>query len=327
MRKLRENILMNIFPQKIRKKLNAKLNFVGLKSTPEHFILISCILSILFGIGLSFFLSSLLKMSFWPFFFLGFVVGNSLMYTWLILVADKKVALIEEALPDALQLMTSNLNAGMTPDKAILLSARSEFGPLKEEIDRIGRKVALGKSIGKALVEMAEHIQSKKLLRSVELINSGLNSGGNLSVLLETTAGHLKAQALIDKRIKASITTYLIFIFSAAGLVTPVLLGLSSILINVLQTNLGAIEVPPLSLATVPIQSVQTTITPEFLLFYLLTFLVVNCFLASILLGLVGKGRQREGVKFFIPMIILAVSLFFLVRYGIMLVLGGLFSI
>ena len=50
---------------------------------------------------------------------------------------------IEQALPDMLQLIASNLRAGMTPYHAMKLASRDEFGPLKEEMDYATTK-ALG---------------------------------------------------------------------------------------------------------------------------------------------------------------------------------------
>lgn len=327
MKTILQSMIKKIVSMKTRGKLKSMLATYGSETEPEYFVGMTMILSFLFGVSAGFFLSPLLEISFWIIFVLGVILVNAFVYSWLALVVDKKVAIIEEALPDAMQLIASNLKAGMTPDRALLLSSRPEFGPLKEEIDLVGKKVALGKNIEQALLDMANRIQSKKLIRVVELINSGLSSGGSLATLMETTASHLKSQALIDKKIKANITTYLIFIFSAAALVTPVLLALSSVLVEVLQMNLGAVELPSSSIAAIPIQTVELALSSAFLVRYLIIFIIVNCFMASLLLGLVGKGRQREGIRYYIPMLLLAILIFFLVRQGMNAILKGLFGV
>ena len=319
-------IIARVIPQTLRKRIQTLLSYSDIRVEHENFIGFITLSSILVGTVAGFFLGYSLQRSFWIFFAAFTVLTNAAVYLWLAFMIDKKAALIEESLPDALQLMASNLRAGMTPSKALLLSSRPEFGPLKNEIDIVGRKVTLGKNVGTALIEMAKHVRSRRLFRAVELINSGLDSGGSLATLLEATSSHLREQFLVDKKIKASITMYVIFIFSAAAIITPVLLGLSSFLVEVLHGSLAQIEIPSAALATLPIKPASSAITIQFLLSYIIIFLVTNCFLASLILGLIKKGRKREGMHYFIPMILLAVPLFLLSRYAIRTALQGLFN-
>ena len=315
-----------IIPGKVRDKIKIFLSYSSIKVNHDSFIGFITLLSILIGLIGGFYLGFILKLSFWIFFPALVILTNAIIYLWLVLLVDKKAKLVEESLPDALQLMSSNLRAGMTPDKALLLSSRPEFGPLKDEIDIVGKKVALGKDVGTALTEMAKRINSRRLLRAIELINSGLESGGSLATLLEATSNGLRDQFLVDKKIKASITMYLIFIFSATGVISPVLFGLSSFLVEVIGTGFSSVEIPTSALASVPIQAGEISISPAFLTLYIITFLFFNSFMAGTLLGLISKGRQREGFQYFIPMFFLAVPIFLLSRYAIRTLLSGLFS-
>ena len=319
-------IISRLVPSFLSKKLKSFYEYSNIKIEYESFLGFVTVMSILIGVAGGFLLGAYFRQSFWIFFFsLSILTGVSI-YLWLTFLVDKKASLIEDALPDALQLMASNLRAGMTPDKALLPSSRPEFGPLKTEIDIVGRKVALGKGIGSSLMEMARRVKSKRLLRAVELINSGLNSGGSLAVLLEATANHLREQFLVDKKIKASITMYSIFIFSASSMIAPILLALSSFLVEILKSTFSSVNIPSNSVSSIPIQAAQITISNEFLMFIILAFLIINCLMASMLLGLIGKGKKRDGVKYFIPMILLALPIFFIVRAVISGVLGGLFT-
>jgi archaellum biogenesis protein FlaJ (TadC family) len=316
-----------LMPGFIKKRIKLFLGYSGIKVEHESFLGFVTTTSLLLGLAAGFGLGHLLERSFWMLF--GIVTGgtNFIIYIWLILQVDKKARLVEESLPDALQLMTSNLRAGMTPEKALLLSSRPEFGPLKDEIDIVGKKVTLGTNIGSALSEMAKRVRSKRLVRAVELINSGLDSGGNLATLLEATAGSLRDQFLVDKKIKASITMYLIFIFSVSSVISPVIFGLISFLVEVVQASFAGLESTSGSLTSLPIQVSTTAISIEFLMTFIIIFIIINTFMSSLLLGLIGKGRQREGVRYFIPMILLAVPLFFIARGAISSVLSGLFGL
>ncbi|MBI4153023.1 type II secretion system F family protein [Candidatus Woesearchaeota archaeon] len=317
-------VIAKAMPQAMRARINDLLSYSGIKVDHENFVGFITLSSVLMGLIAGFFLGYSFQKPFWIFFTAFTVITNAVVYLWLAFMIDKKAMLVEEALPDALQLMASNLRAGMTPSKALLLSSRPEFGPLKEEIDAVGKKVTLGKNVGTALMEMAKRVRSRRLLRSVELINSGLDSGGSLASLLEATSNHLREQFLVDKKIKATITMYVIFIFSAAAIITPILLGLSSFLVEVLHGSLAQIEIP--ATASLPIQPAQGAISIQFLFQYIIIFLLMNCFLASLILGLIRKGRKRDGIRYFIPMALLSIPLFLLSRYAIDAALSGLFN-
>lgn len=319
-------VIARAIPKALRIRINAFLSYSDIKVDHDNFIGFITLSSVLIGISAGFFFGSIFNRSFWIFFVSVTMLVNAVVYLWLIFMIDKKAALVEEALPDALQLMASNLRAGMTPSKALLLSSRPEFGPLKDEIDVVGRKVTLGKNVGLALTEMARRIRSRRLLRAVELVNSGLDSGGSLAILLEATSSHLREQFLVDKKIKASITMYIIFIFSAAGIITPVLLGLSSFLVEVLHSSLAQVEIPS-TIASLPIRPAEGSLSASFLFSYIIIYLVVNSFLASLILGLIKRGRKRDGIQYFIPMALLAVPLFLLSRYAIRSVMQGLFNV
>ncbi|HIJ11112.1 TPA: hypothetical protein HA278_03585 [Candidatus Woesearchaeota archaeon] len=315
-----------LVPSFIRKPLLRFIGYSNITKDPHKFIGFISTMSLLLGLLTGFFLGPFIGIPFWVVFAITFVLTNMVIYLRLILLVDRKARLVEESLPDALQLMSSNLRAGATIERALLLSSRDEFGPLKVEIDRVGKEVAVGKSVGKALLDMAARVNSRRLLRAVELINSGLDSGGSLATLLESTSSNLRQQFLVDKKIKASISMYIIFIFSAAALISPVLFGLSSFLIEVLRSSFSQVEIPTEAVSSLPIKATQVSLSIDFVIWFIVVFMILNALMASMILGLIGKGRKRDGVKYFIPMILLAIPIFFLARWAIQNVLSGLFA-
>ena len=319
-------LISRLLPRNITEKLVGFLRYSSIKKDYDVFIGFVTFTSVFSGLLVGIFSQLIFKRFFFVFFFGIAILINGFAYLSLLFVVDKKARFIEASLPDALQLMASNLRAGMTPERALLLSSRPEFGPLKEEIDYIGREVALGKNIGVALLDMAHRVRSRRLLRSIELINAGLGSGGSLAMLLEATAAHVREQFLVDKKIKAAITIYVIFIFSAAAIITPVLLGLSSILVEILRSSLGQIDIPQSAVASLPIKISEINISSSFLFNYIIIYITANCFFAALLLGLIQKGKQRDGLKYFVPMILLGIPIFWLARTLIQTLLSGLFQ-
>ena len=75
--------------------------------------------------------------------------------------------------------MSSNLRAGLTIDRAMLLSSKEEFYPLNEEILKAGKDIATGKSVEFALLEMSKRINSNKIDKTILLIISGIKADLN----------------------------------------------------------------------------------------------------------------------------------------------------
>lgn len=151
-----------------------------------------------------------------------------------ILIADARAAEIEKVLPDALQLISANVRAGMTIDRAIWLAARPEFGVLEEELKRAGTNTIGGKTIKVALMEMAARIKSNLLEKTFRLVIEGIESGGELAHLLEETARNVRTVQSLRKEIKSSVTTYSIFIFFAAVLGAPALYAISLFFVEIM---------------------------------------------------------------------------------------------
>jgi len=49
--------------------------------------------------------------------------------------------------------------------------------------------------------------------------------------------------------------------------------------------------------------------------------------MTSMLLGLIGKGKRRSGLKYFFPMIIVGIAIFYITQFLIETLFSGLFVI
>ena len=256
-----------------------------------------------------------------------FLLFEVLVYFWLLLRADAKAKFVEDILPDVLQLMASNLRAGLTTDKALLLSARPEFGPFQDEINNVGKEITMGREIGEALSGMSKQIRSEKLNKTMALIVSGLRSGGELASLLEQTSHNLRQEGIVDSRIKANVMMYVIFISSAICFGAPLLFGLSSFLVEVLTKSFGAIQLPDTALTgSLPMSFTEVSIDTNFVVLFSVIFLITSSVLGSLILGLISKGKKRAGIKFMPALIVLSLSVFLLTRFAMRNLLGGLFG-
>ena len=308
-----KNIYKEIFVlANVKFKLDYFLGFMMFSSL-GLFLFLSLFFARLFGYNVLFFLP------------LSLLFVHIIFYMLLVLQADARARIVEDILPDALQLMSANMRAGMTTDKALILAVKPEFGPLADELNIVGKEVVMGEDIGIALISMSNRIKSKKLIDTTQLIDAGLKSGGELAQLLSQTAQNLRNQKFVEEKIRASVFMYFIFIFSAIALGSPLLFSLSSFLAEVLTSNLGNLDIPASASANLPITLSGISVSMSFVMTFVIVSLITNSILGSLVLGLIRKGRERDGIKFIPVLIVLTLLIFFSVRLIIKSAFGSLF--
>jgi len=267
---------------------------------------------ILLGIGVSLFLLIVIQIS-------------------IILIADARAAEIEKVLPDALQLMSANVKAGMTVDRAIWLSARPEFGVLEEELKRAGAKTVGGKTIKVALMEMAARVKSDLLEKTFRLVIEGIESGGELAHLLEETANNVRTVQSMRKEIKSSVTTYSIFIFFAAVLGAPALYAISLFFVEIMTKLwspkvLGGVTVTGSTMGGGMLAKAGApTISVDQLFWFATLSIVITTLFGSLIIGLIQTGKEKNGIKFIPALTCGALTVFFVAQYLIRALFGGFF--
>ncbi|HLC98881.1 MAG TPA: type II secretion system F family protein [Candidatus Nanoarchaeia archaeon] len=318
-------LFARIFPRNIKKDTIKLLEYSNIDVEINRFLGFQLTFSLLLSAAVAVYLLLFFNYSFWIVLAASFASMQTFIYLYLVFSAEKKGSFTDSILPDALQLMASNLRTGITIEKALFMAARPEFGPFKKELDRVGKEIAMGKDITMALRDLSSRIKSEKLEKTIYLIISGIKSGGELAQLLERTAQDLRDQEIMDKKIRASIGMYKIFIFIAIGFAAPFLFSLSSMVVEILSKTFSEISIPkggaiPLSLSSV-------SISIDFIKIFSLVFIITSCILGSLVLGLISKGRKKDGAKYIIPLVILSVAIFFVIRFAMTMLLGGVFGI
>ena len=236
-----------------------------------------------------------------------------------------RIKKIEEVFPDFLQLMSSNLRAGMTIDRAILLSSRPEFAPLDEEILKTGKDIATSKDIERALLDLSKRIGSEKIHKTILLIISGIRSGGDLAILLEETSSSMREREFIEKKAYSNVLMYIIFIFLVVSIFAPALFSLSNILVEVLTKILSSVPASQPSNLNLPFATLsKVTISTRFTTYFSIMFIIAIDILASLVLGLVSKGEEKEGLKYLPAILILSLVVFFAAKMFISGFLSGI---
>jgi len=322
-----------LMPKKAFEKYRKLINYSNIEIDPGEFLNLMTLTGMVVSLIVAIIVKSYLNYSMLVIFPTTLVLYGFGVYVLLQLSAESKAKFVESILPDALQLMASNIRAGLTTDKALILAARPEFGPLRDEISKIGKETMAGRNFTEALERSTERIRSKDMERTIALIVQSLKSGGQLADLLDQTADDMRDQQIIQKEISASVLMYAVFIAIAITLGAPLLFALSSFLLELLVTNMELIssQMPTsmreMASTAMPITVTNISIRPEFAITYSLLSIGISTLFGSIVMGLILKGEETAGLKYMPVMLIIAVCLFYLAHFLLKTFLGGMMGI
>ncbi|MEO0282058.1 MAG: type II secretion system F family protein [candidate division WOR-3 bacterium] len=242
-----------------------------------------------------------------------FIVFEFFMHGVLVLVSENRANFADEILPDVLNLLSSNIRSGLTPDKALMLTARPEFGPLEEEIKRAAKKTLSGESIEEAIKIIPERINSRNLERTVMLLSEGMSKGGSLQGLLDSLANDIRETRLIKKEIAAQVMVYAIFIFFAVAIGAPILMATSNHLIETMSSISANLKLENVAMPSqIPIKIQKISVNKNFMLSYSITSLTITSIFGGILIGLIREGNEKAGIKYIPVLLAISIGLFFL---------------
>ena len=223
---------------------------------------------------------------------------------------------IEDVLPDFLQLTASNINAGMTIDRALWFAVRPRFGVLAKEIETIAKETMSGADLKTALDKFAEKYDSRILKRSINLLNEGISAGGKIGDLLNRIAIDIQEQKSLMMEMSANVTTYVIFITFATIVAAPALFSLSGVLIEVVQ-KLGTSLVGTTSAAMtvgIPLSFSGTGVNQSDFRTFAVVSLILTSLFSAMMIATIKKGNIKSGVKYIPIFIIVSLTLYFIAQ-------------
>ncbi|KAA9010316.1 type II secretion system F family protein [Histidinibacterium aquaticum] len=131
------------------------------------------------------------------------VMGIGSAYIWVNHKANKRMSLIEEQLPDAVELMVRSLRVGHPFSSAINIVAKEVADPLGTEMGVIADESAYGRDVGESLKAMAERMDMQDLRFLAVAVTIQQTSGGNLAEILDGLAKVIRARFRLFRRVKA----------------------------------------------------------------------------------------------------------------------------
>jgi len=130
-------------------------------------------------------------------------MGIGSVYLWVNNKAKKRTSMIEEQLPDAVELMVRSLRVGHPFASAVAIVAKEVPDPLGTEMGMIADEAAYGRDMGDALKHMAERIDMQDLRFLAVAVAIQQQAGGNLAEILDGLAKVIRARFKLFRRVKA----------------------------------------------------------------------------------------------------------------------------
>jgi tight adherence protein B len=131
------------------------------------------------------------------------IMGIGGVYVWINNKAKKRMALLEEQLPDAVELMVRSLRVGHPFSSAIANVAKEIADPLGTEFGIIADEASYGRDVAESLKEFAERMDSQDLRFLAVAVTIQQQSGGNLAEILEGLSKVIRARFKLFRRVRA----------------------------------------------------------------------------------------------------------------------------
>ncbi len=164
------------------------------------------------------------------------------------------------------------------------------------------------------------------------LIAEGIRNGGQIATLLVQLSGDLREENALRAEVSANISMYVLLIAFSACVGAPVLFGISSFIVGILAEQKDNSSIsdtfvsdygsrsPAFSL----LSTSKSTITEAFIVSFVQITLFISCIFSSLVLGIITSGNERGGVKFIPIVMIISFSLFYITRFFVAGMFGGM---
>ena len=179
--------------------LASKAKKANIAFTPAQLIMLMGVLSVIAFLGMTVGTSTSMPVRIG----LSVAMGVGSVYIWVNNKAKKRLALLEEQLPDAVELMVRSLRVGHPFASALAIVAREIPDPLGTEMGVIADENTYGRDVGEALKDMAERLELQDLRFLAVAVTIQQTSGGNLAEILHGLSKVIRSRFKLFRQVKA----------------------------------------------------------------------------------------------------------------------------
>ncbi|MGY3437710.1 MULTISPECIES: type II secretion system F family protein [unclassified Marinovum] len=199
--KLRKEMTQHVKSRKIPlySLLATKAQKAAIAFTPSQLILIMVAVSFMAFVGLTLGTETGLIVRICA----AVAMGVGGVYTWVNHKAGKRMSMLEEQLPDAIELIVRSLRVGHPFSSALTIVSKEIKDPLGSELGIIADEAAYGRDVGEALGEMSARLDMQDLRFLAVAVTIQQQSGGNLAEVLAGLSKVIRARFRLFRRVKA----------------------------------------------------------------------------------------------------------------------------
>ena len=128
-------------------------------------------------------------------------------YLWLGAQAKKRIATMEKQLPLLLSGLRSYLQAGSTPQQAIISVADEIPAPLGDELRVVKQSINVAVPLDEALRQLSQRVPSREMQFLASSIEIAVRSGANLEPQLETIEAVVAQRARLRSKLSTAIAS------------------------------------------------------------------------------------------------------------------------
>jgi len=208
---------------------------------------------------------------------------------------EKRRENIEKAAPDFLRQLASMLRVGLSFENSMDDLSKYGSGPLYDEIRRAVIEIRMGRDFDETILSMSQRLNSNNLDKTFKIILEGRKSGGGLADIIDDVSEDLRVILSLKRERKASVMMAIMFLVISAAIAAPFALGMIGIYSS-FMVSLGKGS-----------ELIETAIIAAG------SYIIIHSILAGLLIGLIMYGDFKKGIKFSIPLTIVAYSVFYII--------------
>jgi len=291
-----------VFPKKFMDNLDHRLESTKIVLAAEEYVGLTLLATIIVGATTGF-VSMFLQLPIplpLPIFV---ILAAVITFTVLTLIvpyylAQRRAIELERLLPDTLRQMASTLRAGVGIDAAMDDIAKSGYGVLSQEFDRVVSEIRRGRTIESALLALARRSNSSIYNRAFHLIVEGIERGAALANVLDSVSTDIREVQAIQRERRVATTQQVLFLFVVALFAVPFIIGLT--------VAVGGIEMGGGPVAATGLPAEIGTIA--------MAYIVIQALICSLAVGVIRYGRMLKGLTFAVPFMVIATIAFYVAR-------------
>jgi len=221
----------------------------------------------------------------------------------------RRIRKIDDRFPDFIRDLAESRRAGMTFTKAIMYSAKGDYGLLTPEIQKIARQISWGSSVENAFKAFAGRVNTKLIRRTVSLIIEASRSGGNVADVLDAATKDARELKLLEAERRAGMLSYVAVIYVGMGVFLLIIIVLcKSLLPSMLTEGSEGVSVALGKASSISLSDVT------YLFFYAA---LVQTGGMGVIAGVFEEGNIVSGVKHMFIMILLSWLIFKFIVTGV----------